>query len=62
MAIQRFTLACRNYDGTIAIHRGLIKIPGVDLQFIEMSNLADMLGGMFRGNLDIFEMSLAELI
>lgn len=62
MASQRFTLACRNYDGTNAIHRGLIKMPGVDLQVIEMSNLAEMFGSMFRGKLDISEMSLAELI
>jgi 4,5-dihydroxyphthalate decarboxylase len=62
MVNQRFTLACRNYDGTNAIHRGLIKIPRVDLQIIEMSNLADMFGSMFRGKLDISEMSLAELI
>ncbi|MFQ5849608.1 MAG: hypothetical protein ACE5JU_03350 [Candidatus Binatia bacterium] len=62
MANQRFTLACRNYDGTNAILRGLIKMPGVDLQVKEMSNLADMFTSMFRGRLDISEMSLAELV
>ena len=62
MANQRFTLACRNYDGTNGILRGLLKIPGVDLQVIEMSNLAEMFGCMFQGKFDISEMSLAELI
>ncbi len=62
MANQRFSLACRNYDGTNAIIRGLVKIPGVDLEVIEMSNLADMFARMFRGELDISEMSLAELV
>ncbi|MCH6546708.1 MAG: hypothetical protein IH796_12030, partial [Deltaproteobacteria bacterium] len=47
MANQRFSLACRNYDGTNAIIRGLVKMPGVDLEVIEMSNLADMFARMF---------------
>jgi len=62
MANQRFSLACRNYDGTNAIIRGLVKMPGVDLEVIEMSDLANMFASMFRGKLDISEMSLAELV
>ena len=62
MANQRFSLACRNYDGTNAIIRGLVTMPGVDLEVIEMSNLADMFASMFKGKLDISEMSLAELV
>ena len=62
MPNRRLTLACRNYEGTNAILRGLIKMPGVDLEVIEMSNLAGMFGDMFKAKLDIFEMSLAKLI
>ena len=62
MPNRRLTLACRNYEGTNAILRGLIKMPGVDLEVIEMSNLAGMFGDMFKAKLDISEMSLAELI
>ncbi len=62
MPNDRITLASRNYDGVNAILRGLIKIPGVDLQVMEMVSVADMFTRMFKGQFDVSEMSFAELV
>lgn len=56
------TLACRNYDGTNAILRGSVDVPGVELRIIETHDVAGMFAGMFKGDYDISEMSLGELI
>ncbi|MGH7825377.1 MAG: hypothetical protein ACREQ7_09405 [Candidatus Binatia bacterium] len=56
------TLACRNYDGTNAILRGLVRPKGVELRVIEENDVPKMFTGMFRGEYDVSEMSLAELI
>jgi 4,5-dihydroxyphthalate decarboxylase len=56
------TLACRNYDGTNAILRGVVKIPGLELSLREMHSVPAMFSGMFKGEFDVSEMSLAELI
>jgi 4,5-dihydroxyphthalate decarboxylase len=55
-------LACRNYDGTNAILRGLVTVPGLKLQTIENNDVPAMFAGMFKGEYDVSEMSLAELI
>jgi 4,5-dihydroxyphthalate decarboxylase len=55
-------LACRNYDGTQAILRGLVTLPGIKLQTIENNDVPAMFTGMFNGEYDVSEMSLAELI
>ncbi|HWP57793.1 MAG TPA: hypothetical protein VNL14_07900 [Candidatus Acidoferrales bacterium] len=55
-------LACRNYDGTNALLRGLIHVPGLKLAVREIDNVAWMFAGMFRGEFDVSEMSLAELV
>lgn len=62
MPVPKVTLACRHYDGTSALVRGLIQPPGYQLQVIEMKNVASMFAGMFQGRYDVSEMSLAELV
>lgn len=55
-------LACRNYDGTNAILRRRLQLPGVNLQINEVNDVPRMFSGMFNGEYDVGEMSLAELI
>lgn len=55
-------LACRNYDGTNAILRGAIETPGIELDVVEQVSVQGMFTAMYRGEFDISEMSLAELI
>jgi 4,5-dihydroxyphthalate decarboxylase len=55
-------LACRNYDGTNAILRGAIEVPGIELDVVEQVSVQGMFAAMYRGEFDISEMSLAELI
>ena len=62
MENYKITLACRNYDGTSAIVRGVIRPAGIDLRVLEMNNTERMFRAMFRGELDVSEMSLAELV
>lgn len=62
MGNYRITLACRNYDRTQAILRGLIEAPGIELQVHEMHSVPQMFAGFFRGDYDVSEFSLAEII
>lgn len=62
MANYKATLACGNYDRTIAVIRGLVKLKGVDLRVVEMNDVVNMFTGVFKGKYDAGEMSLAELI
>ena len=62
MADCAITLACRNYDGTNAIIHGALHLQGIDLQVNEVNDVAKMFSGMFKGEYDISEMSLAEMI
>jgi hypothetical protein len=62
MAEALVTLACRNYDGTSAIIRGALRLPGINLQVNEVNDVVKMFAGMFNGEYDISEMSLAEMI
>ena len=55
-------LATRAYDGVLPILRGQLKIPGVEFDFTETEDVPGMFAGMFKGQFDISEMSLAELI
>lgn len=55
-------LGCRHYDGTSAIMRGQLGIPGVEIQALEQDSVAGMFTAMFNGEFDVSEMSLAELI
>lgn len=62
MSTIKISLACRNYDRTQAILRGLIEMPGIDLRVREMDNVPQMFTGLFRGDYDVSEFSLAELV
>ena len=62
MADRSITLACRNYDGTNAIIRGALRPHGIDLQVNEVNDVVRMFSGMFKGEYDVAEMSLAEMI
>jgi 4,5-dihydroxyphthalate decarboxylase len=61
-APTKIRLASRCYDGFLPILRGQMRIPGFDLEIIETENVAGMFSGLFKGNYDVSEMSLAELI
>jgi 4,5-dihydroxyphthalate decarboxylase len=56
------TLACRNYDGTNALIRGPLRPKGINLRVHEINDVVRMFSGMFKGEYDIAEMSLAEMI
>ena len=56
------TLACRNYDGTNAILRGQLRPPGIDLRAVEVNDVVKMFAGMYKGEYDVSEMSLAETV
>ncbi len=62
MAEPSITLACRNYDGTNAIIRGALRLPGINLKVDEVNDVVKMFSGMFKGEYDVAEMSLAEMI
>jgi 4,5-dihydroxyphthalate decarboxylase len=58
----RIRFASRPYDGALPILRGQMQVPGVDLQIAETADVAGMFTGMFKGQYDVAEMSLGELI
>lgn len=58
----RIRLASRAYDGTLPILRGQMSIPGIEFDITETENVPGMFAGMFKGEYDVSEMSLGELI
>jgi 4,5-dihydroxyphthalate decarboxylase len=58
----KIRLASRAYDGTLPILRGQMTIPGFEFDITETENVPGMFAGMFKGQFDISEMSLGELI
>jgi 4,5-dihydroxyphthalate decarboxylase len=58
----RIRLASRAYDGTLPILRGQISIPGFEFDVTETEDVPGMFAGMFKGQYDVSEMSLGELI
>ncbi len=58
----RIRLASRAYDGTLPILRGQLNIPGVAFEITETEDVPGMFAGMFKGQFDVSEMSLGELI
>ena len=58
----RLRLACRNYDGANAILRGVLDVPGIEVEAVEQVSVQGMFAAMYRGEFDASEMSLAELI
>jgi 4,5-dihydroxyphthalate decarboxylase len=62
MAKHKITLTCGNYEVTNPIIRGAVSLPEFDLRVEEGTNVAAMFTKMFKGDTDVSEMSLAELI
>jgi 4,5-dihydroxyphthalate decarboxylase len=58
----RIKLASRAYDGTLPILRGQRGIPGFEFEVTETEDVPGMFAGMFKGQYDVSEMSLGELI
>jgi 4,5-dihydroxyphthalate decarboxylase len=62
MASTKIRLASRAYDGVLPILRGQMAIPGFDFDITETEDVPGMFAGMFKGQYDVSEMSLGELI
>jgi 4,5-dihydroxyphthalate decarboxylase len=58
----KIRLASRAYDGTLPILRGQMRIPGFAFDITETEDVPGMFAGMFKGQYDVSEMSLGELI
>jgi 4,5-dihydroxyphthalate decarboxylase len=58
----KIRLASRAYDGVLPILRSQMTIPGVEFQITETEDVPGMFAGMFKGQYDVSEMSLGELI
>jgi 4,5-dihydroxyphthalate decarboxylase len=58
----KIKLASRAYDGVLPILRSQIGIPGFEFEITETEDVPAMFSGMFRGQYDVSEMSLGELI
>jgi 4,5-dihydroxyphthalate decarboxylase len=58
----KIKFASRTYDGLLPILRGQMQLPGFDLAITETENVPAMFAGMFKGEYDISEMSLGELV
>ena len=58
----KIKLASRPYDGLLPILRGQMRVPGFDLDIIETEDVAGMFAGMFKGEYEVSEMSLGELV
>src|SRR2546428_4309179 len=59
---SKINLASRAYDGVLPILRGQLGIPGFEFEIVETEDVPGMFSGMFRGQYDVSEMSLGELI
>src|SRR5437870_12034216 len=59
---MKIRLASRAYDGTLAILRGQMQLPGFDFEITETEDVPAMFAGMFKRKYDVSEMSLGELI
>jgi 4,5-dihydroxyphthalate decarboxylase len=58
----KISLASRAYDGVLPVLRGQMKIPGFEFDITETEDVPGMFAGMFKGQFDVAEMSLGELI
>lgn len=58
----KIRLASRVYDGTLPILRGQMLIPGFEFEVTETEDVPGMFAGMYKGQYDVSEMSLGELI
>ena len=62
VAPVKIKLASRTYDGTLPILRGQIGIEGFQFEITETEDVPGMFAGMFKGQYDVSDMSLGELI
>jgi 4,5-dihydroxyphthalate decarboxylase len=62
MADGEITLACRGYDRSAPIFSGEVKPKGLSVRAVRMDNVRKMFSGVFKGELDAGEFSLAELV
>lgn len=62
MAVRKITLASRAYDGVLPILRRQVSLPGFEFEIHESEDVPGMFAGMFKGQFDVSEMSLGELI
>jgi 4,5-dihydroxyphthalate decarboxylase len=62
MAPTKIRLASRAYDGVLPILRGQMRLPGFEFDITETEDVPGMFAGMFKGQYDVSEMSLGELI
>ena len=58
----KIRLASRAYDGVLPILRGQLTLPGFEFEIVETEDVPGMFAGMFKGQYDVSEMSLGELI
>jgi 4,5-dihydroxyphthalate decarboxylase len=58
----KIRLASRAYDGVLPILRGQMVIPGFEFEIAETEDVPGMFSAMFKGQYDVSEMSLGELI
>ncbi|HSF58838.1 MAG TPA: PhnD/SsuA/transferrin family substrate-binding protein, partial [Candidatus Binatia bacterium] len=58
----KIKFASRTYDGLLPILRRQMRIPGFDLEITETEDVPAMFAGMFKGEYDVSEMSLGELV
>jgi 4,5-dihydroxyphthalate decarboxylase len=61
-SLTKIRLACRTYDGALPILRGEMRLPEFQFDFSETDDVPAMFAGMFKGDYDVSEMSLGELI
>jgi 4,5-dihydroxyphthalate decarboxylase len=61
-ATVKIRLASRAYDGTLPILRRQMCIAGFDFDVTETEDVPGMFAGMYKGDYDVSEMSLGELI
>jgi 4,5-dihydroxyphthalate decarboxylase len=58
----KIRLASRAYDGVLPILRGQMAIAGLEFDITKTEDVPGMFAGMFKGQYDVSEMSLGELI
>ena len=58
----KIKFASRTYDGLLPILRAQVRIPGFELDITDTEDVPAMFAGMFKGEYDVSEMSLGELV
>jgi 4,5-dihydroxyphthalate decarboxylase len=58
----KIKFASRTYDGLLPVLRGQMRIPGFEFDITETEDVPAMFAGMFKGEYDVSEMSLGELV